>query len=155
MNQAHYYGDIVRRLFIAGGILMVAMLPLFHNLIPYSTLTSVIAILVIGFVAGAIAPMQRWSIILNMLVAAIGFLIFEYQAVNAYIAQEFWFSLSNQILAIIFFAAFYFGVKSARGSLVKDKSIGGDFALEMLKSRYAKGEITTKEFEERKKELEK
>jgi len=152
----HYYGDIVRKLFIGGGILMIVLLPFFYDLIPYATIVSVIAILVIGFFAGAVAPMQKWSIITNMAVSAIAFLIFEYQAVNAYVGQHIAFSLANQVLAATFFAAFYYGVKSTRGSFVKDKRAGSeDFALEMLKSRYAKGEITTKEYEEKKRELEK
>lgn len=115
---------------------------------------SIIGILVIGFFAGAIAPQQRWSIMLNMIGAGAGFLIFEDQAVTNYVAGHVWFSISNQILAGIFFAAFYYGVKSTRGTFAKPEATAADdFAMEILKDRYARGELTTQEFEERREEL--
>ncbi len=153
-NREHYYGDIVRKLFIAGGVLMLAALPFFHEYVPYPLMASIVAILVIGFFAGIVAPAQKWPIILNAVIAAIAFTVFEYYAVTAYMQLEYWFSTVNQVLAVIFFAGFYYGVKSARGLWVKNDRKGDSFAMDMLKSRYAKGEIGTKEFEERKKELE-
>ncbi len=151
----HYYGDIVRRLFLAGGIIMLAALPFFRDYIPYPLMASIAAILIIGFFAGVIAPAQKWPIVLNAIISAIAFAVFEYHAVTAYIEAKYWFSTVNQVLAAIFFAAFYYGIKSSRGLWIKDKNAEDPFATDMLKSRYAKGEISTEEFEERKKQLEK
>ena len=118
LNTNHYYGDIVRKLFLAGAALMLVALPFFQSLIPFSLSVSIFAALVIVLCAGLIAPTQKWITALNMLVAAGAIGIFEYYAATAYIATHIAFFTVTQILAIIFLAAFYYSVKTVRGTFL-------------------------------------
>lgn len=135
---------------------MLILLPFLRFFIPFPVFVSIIAILAVGFVAGILVPTQRWSIILNVCVGGFAFMAFEYYAVSAYGEGNTLFFLANQFLAVDFFIAFYYATKTVRGSFVHHKDNGTDnFAIDIVKDRYARGEITKEEFEERKKELEK
>ena len=123
MNLEHYHGDIVRKLFIAGGVIMIAALPFFYQYIPFSLSYSLLALIIIAFFAGIIAPTEKWIIALNAAVAAVAVFIFEYYAVNGYIEAHYFFSFGNQVLAVIFFVAFYYGVKTVRGAFQKESSL--------------------------------
>jgi hypothetical protein len=47
LSTTHYYGDLVRKLFLAGGLLMLISLPFFQFFVPVSMFVAIIAILVI------------------------------------------------------------------------------------------------------------
>ena len=110
----HYYGHIVRRLFIAAGVVMILTLSFFHGSIPVDSYFAILSILTIAIVAGLTGPLQRWSIVLNALVAIASFVTFEENAVyrhQGFAEPLFWI---YQSLALLFFFAFYFAVKSVR-----------------------------------------
>src|SRR3989344_614495 len=134
MSFTHYYGDIVRKLFLVGGATMLVILPFLRFFIPFPIFVSILAILVVGFFAGVIVPTQRWAIIMNACVGAFAFVAFEYYAVDAYGKGNEVFFLANQFLAIDFFVAFYFAIKTVRGSFVHHKKeTPDDFAIDILK----------------------
>jgi uncharacterized membrane protein len=155
INQEHYYGDTIRRLFIFAAAFMLVSLPILQASVPFPLYISIIAILVIIACAGFIAPPQKFVIIMDMVVSVIAVIVFEYYAVRSYLSGNSSFFGANEILAITFFIAIYYATKTVRGAFLKAGDDADDFSLEMLKSRYAKGEIDTKEFEEKKKELQK
>ncbi len=115
----HYYGDIVRVLFlIAGGALIVApvLAPLSSGMV---TLLAP-CILLLGVMAGITNPRQRWTMLANLLIAAIALLVLEGVAIGAYRAADgisvpflLW-----QALALNFFIALYFAAKTLRGQIV-------------------------------------
>ncbi len=119
----HYYGDTIRRLFLAAGIIMIITLPFFSALLPFPVVISSIGVLIIGFVAGMTSPRQSWVIILNLLVSVAGLALFEYYAVSAYHIQPqtqttgllFW---TDELLALIFFFTLYFSGKTLRGHVL-------------------------------------
>jgi hypothetical protein len=119
----HYYGDIIRRLFLSAGIIMLITLPFFSALIPFPVVISAVGVLIIGFVAGMTSPRQQWVIILNLLVSITGLVLFEYYAVTAFRMQPqtqittlfFW---TNELLAIIFFFTLYYSGKTLRGHIL-------------------------------------
>ena len=120
----HYYGDLIRRLFIAGGSIMILTLPFFKEIIPIPIFFSIFSIVIIGVFAGLTNPRQKWVNILNAIISAVAFVTFEYFAVNIYTLSGdylkdlfFW---TNQTLAIIFFVALYFGAKTVRGFYYKN-----------------------------------
>lgn len=117
----HYYGDVVRKLFIVSAVGMALALPIFNNLIWWPLFISIIAIVVLAFLGGIQNPRQRWVIFVNAATAAIGAMIFEYNAVDYYLRVPsllepfFW---ANQALAIIFLVAVYYSSKTLRGKVV-------------------------------------
>ncbi len=121
LNQGgRYHGTFVRKLFLAGAIIMLLTLPSLNPLLPVPAFVSVMAILVIGFIAGLTNPKQTSVTALNTIVAAIAFVVFEYYAIDSIRLMQatpelFWI---NQLLAINFFVAMYYSSKTLRGMLL-------------------------------------
>jgi hypothetical protein len=118
----HYYGDIVRKLFILSAIIMLGTLPFFANLLPAPFFSTIIVVLIIGVVAGLTNPRQLGIAVISVIIAILAFATFEYYAVISYLQYSlsglFW---TNQILAIIFFIALYYSSKTVRGMMIKKK----------------------------------
>ena len=120
LPPAHYYGDIVRRLFLLGGAIMLLSYPFFETLTSVPVWGVTIFILVISIVAGLQSPRYRWSAIINTGIATFAFCSFEYKAASFYLSDRYWdhpfFFWANQFLALIFFFAVYFSIKSTRAN---------------------------------------
>lgn len=118
----HYYGDIVRYLFLAAAVLMIITLPLFQDYIAVPLIISIIGIAVLGLAAGLTNPRQKLSAMINLIIALGGFLIFGYVAVDSFgtTGVDDKFLLTNIILALIFIFALYFSMKTLRAEIVED-----------------------------------
>jgi hypothetical protein len=121
MKQSHYYGDLVRKLFLSGAVIMIISLPFMNPFLQVPLYISILAAITLGIIAGLTNPKQMWAIVLNFCVALVASVIFEYQAVAGYANfsithRTFWI---NQILAVNFLVALYFSTKTIRGMLVK------------------------------------
>lgn len=119
MEPYHYYGDIMRKLFVGAAVVMLLTLPFFSAdyLIPAPLLISLAAIFMIVLLAGFISPGHKLVIAAHTIAAGFGMIVFEYYAVYAYVHLEGRFFAANQLLALIFFIAFYYSVKTFRGAL--------------------------------------
>ncbi len=117
----HYYGDVVRRLFIAGGVVMVFTLPFFEHLLPGPYFVSILVMLAVGVAAGLTNPRQNWAIILDVAISLFTFVIFEYHAATNFPDKTEFLYWVTQGLAILFFFALYFSIKSARGAFMKGR----------------------------------
>lgn len=116
-KPAHYYGDIVRVLFLVASAVMLVGLPAFMGYTHLPTMVSVFAMLILGCAAGLTSPGQLWSAVLNVVISIFGFMVFEGFAVIAYTnAESFPFLAANLILGFIFIAAVYYSVKTLRGA---------------------------------------
>ncbi|OGZ96266.1 MAG: hypothetical protein A2847_00645 [Candidatus Sungbacteria bacterium RIFCSPHIGHO2_01_FULL_50_25] len=116
---AHYYGDIVRRLFVASGILILIGMPFFADYLPYMASVSAIAAILIAITAGTANPRSRGVQILLLAVSALGVLFFESYAAYSYryfslSGRGILFFLLMQVLAVLFFFALYFSTKTIR-----------------------------------------
>lgn len=110
----HYHGDTVQMLFLTGGIVILASLPFFKNLLQAGTsfLPIFVVLLVLG---GAIVnPFQRLTVAVNLIIAAIAVILFEYAAVIGFGEDEFILSVIRQSLAIIFLFALYYSGRTLR-----------------------------------------
>jgi len=110
----HYHGDTVQMLFLTGGIIILASLPFFKNLLQAGTsfLPIFVVLLVLG---GAIVnPFQRLTVAVNLIIAAIAVILFEYAAVIGFGEDEFILSVIRQSLAIIFLFALYYSGRTLR-----------------------------------------
>ena len=122
----HYYGDLVRRLFLAGGVVILFTLPFLWTIIPILTLVGALAVVGLVFQAGITTPRQEWTAYANTIIAGLALVIFEYSAIFNYTridksnANEVLFYMA-QILAIIFFFAFYFAAKTMRAMLLHEQ----------------------------------
>lgn len=117
IKKEHYYGDTVRKLFMAGAILMLISLPFMSAFLSVPIYVSILASIAIGIFAGITNPLQVWVAVLNFTLSVIAVVMFEYAAVNGYQTyslthRTFWV---NQILAVNFLVALYYSTKTVRG----------------------------------------
>lgn len=117
----HYHGHIVRRLFVLAGIIMLLGLPFFAMVVKGGVFMAISGILVLGLYAGLTTPKHTWIMWGDVVLSAIGSFTFEVLAIGLYdsgtsVTSYFIF---NQALAIVFFLALYFSVKTFRAMLLK------------------------------------
>ena len=125
----HYYGDIVRKLFIAGSIVMMGALPFFLDEVREPLIVSITAILIVSVAAGLTSPRYSLSPLIDVCVAASAVIVFEWYAINTYRTEGHitLFFLLNQGLAMIFLVALYHAVKTLRAiRRVAKKAIASD-----------------------------
>ena len=122
----HYYGDNVRKLFVAGAIVMLVTLPVFEELLSVPTFYYILGMIVLGLVAGFTNPAQRWVVLLNLAISVFAIYFFESEAVSAFkscgTGNWTWYFFTNQLLAIIFLASLYYSAKTERGKWLKHKN---------------------------------
>lgn len=82
------------------------------------TFLSVLIILIIAVAAGATNPLQKPVMVFDVGVSLVAFILFEYRSVQAYGVENTFFLIA-QSLALIFFIATYFSIKTLRGELMK------------------------------------
>ncbi|TAK57168.1 hypothetical protein EPO17_02705 [Patescibacteria group bacterium] len=117
----HYHGHIVRRLFVLAGIIMLIGLPFFASLVKGGVLMAIAGILVIGLYAGLTTPKHTWIMWGDVVLSVIGSLIFEVIAIGLYTTESSigMYFVFNQVLAIVFFFALYFSVKTFRAMVLR------------------------------------
>src|SRR3990167_11464789 len=81
---AHYYGDLVRALFLLASFIMLVTLPFNADKLPVSLFTSITVILFLSIFAALTNPKQTWTAIINNIISIVGFLALEYYAILAY-----------------------------------------------------------------------
>lgn len=120
----HYYGDVVRFLFLLAAVIMLITLPFLNPSLPVPLVFSILVILLIGIVAGVTNPLQKGTAIITTGISSIALVVFEYYAVSTYLVSSFTnlLFIINQILALIFLFALYYSTKTLRAKLIeKDK----------------------------------
>jgi hypothetical protein len=117
----HYYGHIVRRLFVVAGIIMLIGLPFFASIVAGGVLTAILGILILGLYAGLTTPKHKWIMWGDVVLSVIGSIVFEVIAIDLYRTSRVVDSyfVFNQSLALVFFLALYFGVKTFRAMILR------------------------------------
>lgn len=116
-TQPHYYGDLIRKqLFLAAFVIMAAALydTELQSLYLFVGLFGVVAFTVL---AGLTSRNNRAILVIEVLVSAVMFLIFEYFAIAEFTRYQ---SLSDsafffrELIAIIFLTTLYYSTKTTR-----------------------------------------
>ncbi len=117
----HYYGDVVRIIFVIAGLTMLIFLPIFKDLVVVPISSVILVIICIDLFAGLTNPLQKWISLVNLIISLSAFIIFESIAVDYFSTSEKLYASVNQFLALLFFLSLYFSTKTFRGFLVKDR----------------------------------
>ncbi|HLC44575.1 MAG TPA: hypothetical protein VJK50_01915 [Patescibacteria group bacterium] len=117
----HYYGDIVRDSFLVAAAVMLLGLPWFIKYLNIPLPISLVSMLALALAAGATSPVLRWTGVVNVVISIVGFLVFEWYAVDAYIqySPSSKFFAANQVLAFVLLFSVYYSVKTVRGFYLK------------------------------------
>jgi len=117
-NIPHYFGNVVRRLFILNGAIVLLALPFFPNFLPLPSLVSTTAVVFLIIFAAMTNPMLPTINKTNVVISAVGLIIFENMAIASYGNVVIEQSLVYQALAVSFFFSLYFGVKTFRAMAI-------------------------------------
>ena len=127
MTPGHYYGDIVRKLFLAGAIIVILVYPFFSSLevpspfIPAGSVFMITAIVLLAILAGLTSWRGRWTAALDVAVSLFEVVFFEDHAITFVKTPPIWIFLTDQLLALIFITALYFSVRNLRGMLSRKR----------------------------------
>lgn len=122
-TMPHYYGDMVRKLFLIAACAMLFTLPFFTTYIPVTIWTALLIILGLSIFSGLTNPKVFILAILDMVIAIVALLLFGYNAIDAYLRYgitEMYFWL-NEVLGLLFLISLYLSVKTVRGFVVNHK----------------------------------
>ena len=115
----HYYGDVVRILFLIAGVIILLSLPFYNGLIPINTSVSTVCVILLAFGAAIVNPQHMWIVLVNTVIAAVALAIFEYYAVVGYGVEETILVIVRQLLAVLFLFALYYSGKTLRAMLMR------------------------------------
>lgn len=119
MLVAHYYGDPLRRIFVAIAVISVIVIPLWGPLLPFGTFFELLSALLLVLLAGLTNPHSPTVAVINTIVSALGALLLEMAAIDFYHSQSFLLFAIRETTAILFLFSLYFAVKTLRAMLLK------------------------------------
>lgn len=121
----HYYGDIVRILFIIAAVVVVGGAPLYSDALTQQMPFIIFAAIALVGLAALTSPKSVWSIRLDAVLAGVIAVVYETWALWGYqtgTAPQF---VVRQVPALIGMFAFYFALKTLRAMLT---GVLGEFA---------------------------
>src|SRR3989338_2427303 len=83
--MAHYYGDTVRKFFLATGIILLVAILRDQEFLSFSLFIGVFGVLLLTVLAGLTSPRTKGVIMADAVTSVVLFLLFEYLAVSAYV----------------------------------------------------------------------
>jgi len=108
----HYYGDIVRQLFLIAAVLILMSIPLYAELLPYALAVQTLVVVVVAIFAALTNPFKKWILVGDAVIAVLGLLAFEVAAISAYVEKMYLLFAAREALALVFLFALYFSVKT-------------------------------------------
>lgn len=118
-GPSHYYGDIVRALFVSAAVLI-----LLSQVMGSAFLTpaaSLMAAIVLVIAAGLANPVQATIQWVNSAIAAVGLMVSGNLVLSRYEAGElFTDGIIVLLISIIFLVALYYSVRTLRGVLMRN-----------------------------------
>lgn len=124
-KHPHYYGDVVRRLYLFACVVLLVAMPLYSDLYPFGSLVAIVIVFALVLLASFLSPRRRWVVLADTVASAIAFLIFSYFAFASYRGDiEFGIPfIVRQALAITFLFALYYSGKTFRSSYFSERGV--------------------------------
>jgi hypothetical protein len=121
LKRFHYYGGVVRNLYMAMAVIMLFMTPFLKNELPVPPFISVAAVLGLAVFAGFTSPKAKSIIFYEFIISLVALYIFGYEMVVSYGPTHtrllFW---TSTVLAILAVFTLYFSSKTFRGQMLPD-----------------------------------
>lgn len=114
----HYYGDVVRRIFIAVSALLLVSSPFVSRDVPVVLGIGVAFALILALLAAITNPQKQWSMMANAVAALFGVLLAEVFALAAFSADAYVTFVIAEGFVIAFLFALYFSVKTVRAMIM-------------------------------------
>ncbi len=113
----HYYGDVVRIIFLICAIVVGLLAPLSGS-VGVGLVIAMPIVLVLIILAGFTNPHSTFVMILDTIAAVLGILIAETYAVVAFASEEMLVFLTFEAIVFMLFVALYFSAKNVRAAMM-------------------------------------
>ena len=114
----HYYGDVVRGLFLASVLIMLGGAPFYADMLIQQLPFLIVGAAVMVILAATTNPWSVMVMRLNAVISGVGAVVFEYWALTNYqTGSPVEFAL-RQAIALMCVFAFYFALKTLRSMLM-------------------------------------
>lgn len=113
----HYYGDVVRIIFLISAVTVGALIPLSGSIAVGIIGLPIVLVLVV--LAGFTNPHSKSVMILDTVAAALGILVAEMYAITAYLSQSLYTFLIFEALSVLLLVALYFSAKNVRAAMMR------------------------------------
>lgn len=110
----HYWGDIIRQLFIVAAALMLVGAPFYADTLRNELPFEIVGALIVVFIASLANPHNKSVFMAGAVAAGVGFLVYELWALNMYFDSTWLRFILREVIAIIFLTAFYYNMKTVR-----------------------------------------
>lgn len=110
----HYYGDVVRELFLGGAALMLVSSPLYADALQVQFPFIVVGALVVVALAAFTNPHKQWSCAADCVVAGAAVVVYGMWSLYGYEEVGPIAFVLRLAIAIIFLFAFYYALKTVR-----------------------------------------
>lgn len=110
----HYYGHVVRMLFIIVAVVSAFTIPVWGDLLPIGTFTQVVGIVILVLLAGLTNPHGTTILWADTAVSAIGVILIENAAISYYSIDAVVIFLVREILVLLLLIALYYSLKTVR-----------------------------------------
>jgi hypothetical protein len=110
----HYYGDVIRILFVVTAGLSFLAIPLWGDILPYGIVFEVFTAILLVVLAGLTSPHSKMVMYVNIIVAALGAFLLELTAISYRSSDSFMLLIVRELGALALVVALYFCVKTAR-----------------------------------------
>lgn len=111
---AHYYGDLVRRIFIGIGVAILIVAPFFASRSPVELPFEIFGAVVLVCLAALTSPKNKMIMTINAAAAGVGVVASEVMALYFFYAGDSLMFFLREMFAVAFLFALYFSVKTVR-----------------------------------------
>jgi|GEM_PF-417482 len=114
----HYYGDVVRQLFIVAAGLMLIAAPFYTDSLRIQLPFIVVGAIVLVAIAALVNPHKQGPFMAGAIASGAGLALFEMWALYWYEDSNILQFLLRQAIAVVFLVAFYFCMKTVRAFIL-------------------------------------
>ncbi len=129
----HYYGDYVRKSFVAVAAILVIFLPLLGRGAIVLLPVQIIGVIVLIVLAALTSPKNKRIMMGNAAASVLGIIVFEVVAIAAFLRTDMWQFYAFEALALVFLSSLYFSLKTIRAmemGIVGKRDLPGEFMQE-------------------------
>ena len=111
---SHYYGDIIRQVFVVTAVFMLVTAPFYSDDLKAHIPFYVAGALVLFILAALTNPHNQYVLLADAIAAGAGAALYEMWALGSYDTSTLLVTALRQSIAILFLIAFYFSMKTVR-----------------------------------------
>ena len=114
----HYYGDVVRVLFVVVAVLLLISIPMFGTVLPFGVPAQIVGAIILVLCAAFTNPHSKWIVVANAIIAGCAVMLFEAAGIFLYTKDAIPLFFVREAGALLMLFALYFSVKTARSFIM-------------------------------------